>query len=130
MTSAALSFNSATVGRIAYGFARQFQVLCLEATPERWRVAFSDKTPEHALTEAQRVAPAPIDWVYCDDAALLEKTINQAYSNQETNAAAVADEGQRVFLLGPVGGAQQLHAQHAGVEIDGSLQVTDAQHGV
>lgn len=92
MTNTELSFNSATVGRIAYGFARQFQVLCLEALPDRWRVAFSDKTPEHALTEAQRVAPAPIDWVYCDNAELLEKTINQAYSNQETNAAAVADE--------------------------------------
>lgn len=87
-----LRFNPQTVGRLHYGFARQNQVLCLDAQSELWRLAFSPRTPSHALIEAQRVAPCPIDWVFCEDAVVLEKTINQAYSNQETSAAAVADE--------------------------------------
>ncbi len=41
-----------------------------------------------------------------------------------------AEKGQAVFLLGAVGGAQQLHADDLGVEIDGALQIADAQHGV
>src|SRR6185369_15763529 len=43
---------------------------------------------------------------------------------------AVADERQRVLLLGPLGRAQQLHAEHAGVEVDGALQVAHSEHGV
>jgi general secretion pathway protein E len=87
-----LDFNPQTIARLNYGFARQNQVLCLEAHADRWRLAFGSKTPNHALIEAQRIAPCPIDWVLCEDASLLEKTINQAYSNQETNAASVAEE--------------------------------------
>ena len=44
--------------------------------------------------------------------------------------AAIAHEGQVVLLLGPQRLAQQVHAQHLGVEIDRSLQVADPQHGV
>ncbi|MCQ8897631.1 type II secretion system ATPase GspE [Limnobacter humi] len=87
-----VQFNPQAVSRLNYGFARQNQLLCLDAQVDGWRIAFSPRTPPHALTETQRVAPCPIDWVYCADAAELEKTINQAYSNQETSAAAVADE--------------------------------------
>ncbi|HEY1057166.1 MAG TPA: type II secretion system ATPase GspE [Limnobacter sp.] len=87
-----VQFNPQSVSRLNYGFARQNQLLCLDAQAEGWRIAFGPRTPPHALTEAQRVAPCPIDWVYCADAVELEKTINQAYSNQETSAAAVADE--------------------------------------
>lgn len=87
-----LQFNPQTVARIHYGFARQHQLLCLDASQTPWKVAFGQRTPDHALNEAQRVLGVPIEWVYCDDAIVLEKAINQAYSNQETNAAAVADE--------------------------------------
>ena len=80
------------MGRLHYGFARQNQVLCLDAHADQWRIAFGPRTPSHALIETQRVAPCPIDWVFCEDASALEKTINQAYSNQETNAATVASE--------------------------------------
>ena len=41
---------------------------------------------------------------------------------------AVADEGERVLLFGPLGGTQQLHAHDAGVEVDRPLQVADPQH--
>ncbi len=68
-----LRFNPQTVGRLHYGFARQNQVLCLDAQSELWRLAFSPRTPSHALIEAQRVAPCPIDWVFCEDAVVLEK---------------------------------------------------------
>lgn len=87
-----LVFHPQSVGRIQYGFARQCQLLCLDAQGERWKVAFGNNTPDFAIQEAQRILAAPIDWVFCPDALLLEKTINKAYSNQETNAAAVADE--------------------------------------
>src|SRR5580765_1102684 len=40
----------------------------------------------------------------------------------------VADEGERVFLLRAVGGAQELHAEDFGVELDRALQVAHAQH--
>src|ERR1700694_2871377 len=42
----------------------------------------------------------------------------------------VAHEGELVPLLGTVGGAQQLHAEHFGIEADRAVQVADAQHGV
>src|SRR6185436_8680534 len=42
----------------------------------------------------------------------------------------VADEGERILLLRPVGGAQQLHAEGLGIEPDRALQVADAQHSV
>jgi hypothetical protein len=42
----------------------------------------------------------------------------------------VADEGQRILLLRPLGGAQQFHAEHLGVEVDRALEVAHAQHGV
>ena len=42
----------------------------------------------------------------------------------------VADEGERILLLGAIGGAQQLHAEHLGVEVHRALHVADAQHGV
>ena len=87
-----LVFHPQSVGRLPYGFARQYQLLCLDAQGERWKIAFGNNTPDHAVQEAQRVLAAPVDWVFCPDALLLEKTINKAYSNQETNAAAVADE--------------------------------------
>jgi len=41
-----------------------------------------------------------------------------------------AQEGQRVLVLGVFGGAQQLHAEHLGVEVNGTLQVAHPQHGV
>src|SRR5437016_2853224 len=44
--------------------------------------------------------------------------------------AVVADESERVLLLGPVGRAQKLHAQHLGIEPDRAIQVADPQHGV
>src|SRR5205085_1101753 len=37
----------------------------------------------------------------------------------------VADEGERILLLGTVGGAQELHAEDLGVEPDRALQVAD-----
>jgi len=43
---------------------------------------------------------------------------------------AVAHEGQRVLLLGPVGRAQQVHAQRPHVEVDRSLKVSDPKHRV
>ena len=43
---------------------------------------------------------------------------------------AVAHEGERILLLRPFGGAQQLHAEHLRVEVDRALQVANAQHGV
>src|SRR5207253_3231493 len=43
---------------------------------------------------------------------------------------AVADERQRVLLLGPVGRAQYAHAQHIGVEARRALKIAYAQHGV
>src|SRR5689334_10245261 len=42
----------------------------------------------------------------------------------------VADEGERVFLLRPIGRAQELHAEHLGVEVHRALHVSDAQHRV
>src|SRR5207244_4418110 len=44
--------------------------------------------------------------------------------------AVVADEGELVLLLWTVGGAQQLHTEHFGIELDRALQVADAQHGM
>ncbi|SAF28229.1 Uncharacterised protein [Enterobacter cloacae] len=43
---------------------------------------------------------------------------------------AVTDKRQRVFIFRIFAGAQQLHAQNVSVEIDGTLQVANAQHGV
>jgi 2-dehydro-3-deoxyphosphogluconate aldolase/(4S)-4-hydroxy-2-oxoglutarate aldolase len=43
---------------------------------------------------------------------------------------AVADEGQRVLLLRPLGRAQELHAHDLCVEVDRALQVADAKHRV
>ena len=40
-------------------------------------------------------------------------------------AAVEGDEGERVLLLWTVGGAQELHADGVGVEVDGSLQIAD-----
>ena len=45
-------------------------------------------------------------------------------------AAVKAEEGQRVLVFWVFAGAQQLHAQNVSVEIDGTLQVANAQHGV
>src|SRR5579859_1451591 len=42
----------------------------------------------------------------------------------------VADEGERVFLLRAIGGAQELHAEHLRIEADRALQVADAKHGM
>ena len=92
MTTTALQYNPQAVGRLNYTFARQNQLLCLQAGPTQWTVAFGERTPTQALNEAQRVVDVPIEWVYCEDALLLEQTINRAYSTQETSAAAVADE--------------------------------------
>jgi hypothetical protein len=44
--------------------------------------------------------------------------------------APIADEGQGVLLLRPLGGAQQVHAEHLRIEIDRALEVANAQHGV
>lgn len=44
--------------------------------------------------------------------------------------AAKAQKGQRVLVFGVVGCAQQAHADDLGVEVDGALQVANAQHGV
>ena len=44
--------------------------------------------------------------------------------------AFVAEKGQRVLIFRVVTGTQQLHAQYPGIEINGALQVADAQHGV
>src|SRR3954471_6017003 len=41
--------------------------------------------------------------------------------------AAVADEGQREFAVREILLAQQLHAQHAGVEIERALQIAHSQ---
>jgi general secretion pathway protein E len=87
-----LQFNPKAIGRLNYGFARQNQVLCLETHEQHWLVAFGPNTPAHALTETQRFAPCPIQWQYCDRAEELERSITQAYANQETSAAAVANE--------------------------------------
>src|SRR5436190_15546851 len=38
----------------------------------------------------------------------------------------VAYEGERVFLLRAIGHAQELHAEHLGIELDRALQVADA----
>ena len=43
---------------------------------------------------------------------------------------AKANKGQRVFVLRVFGLAQQLHAHHLGVEVNGALQVAHPQHGV
>ena len=43
---------------------------------------------------------------------------------------AIAHEGQRVLLIGTIGGADQAHAHHLGVKVDGALEVANAQHGV
>ncbi len=43
---------------------------------------------------------------------------------------AVAHERKRVFVFRIFRGTQQLHAQHLGVKIDGTLEIADAQHGV
>ena len=45
-------------------------------------------------------------------------------------AAVKAQKGERVFVLGVLGPAQQLHAEHLGVEVDRALEVAHAQHGV
>ena len=45
-------------------------------------------------------------------------------------AAVEAQKGQRILVFGVLGRAQQLHAQHLGVEVDGALEVAHAQHGV
>src|SRR5581483_8936801 len=42
----------------------------------------------------------------------------------------VADEGEGILLLRAVGRAQELHAEHLGVERDRALHIADAQHGV
>ena len=42
----------------------------------------------------------------------------------------VADEGQGVLVFAVLALAQQCHAQHSGVEVDGTLQIADAQHGM
>jgi hypothetical protein len=41
--------------------------------------------------------------------------------------AGVTDKSEVVLLLGALGGAKQLHTHSAGVEIDGTLQIADAQ---
>ncbi|MNY53022.1 hypothetical protein D3C86_1887440 [compost metagenome] len=43
---------------------------------------------------------------------------------------AVTDERQGIFIFRVFAGAQQLHAQYVSVEIDRTLQVANAQHGV
>src|SRR3989475_7636506 len=45
-------------------------------------------------------------------------------------AALEAQEGQGVFVLRVLGGPQQLHAKNLRIEIDGALEVANAQHGV
>ena len=44
--------------------------------------------------------------------------------------ASIAYKGKRVALLRSLCRAQQGHAKHFGVEVDGALKVADAQHGV
>jgi hypothetical protein len=41
---------------------------------------------------------------------------------------AVTDEGQRELAVGVVIPAQQFHAQHLGIEIDGTIQISHTQH--
>ncbi|MPM83487.1 hypothetical protein SDC9_130551 [bioreactor metagenome] len=45
-------------------------------------------------------------------------------------AAFKAQESQRVFVLGVLGGAQQRHAEDVGVEINRALEIANAQHRV
>ena len=42
----------------------------------------------------------------------------------------VTDEGQGVLVLAVLALAQQRHAEYAGVEVDGALQIADTQHGM
>ena len=42
----------------------------------------------------------------------------------------IPHEGQCVLLIGPVGGAQEVHAQGPGVEVDRALKVADPKHRV
>ena len=44
--------------------------------------------------------------------------------------AAETHEGQGVFVLRVVGGAQQFHADYLRIEVDGALEIANAQHGV
>ena len=45
-------------------------------------------------------------------------------------AATIGHEGERVALLRALGGPHQGHAEDLGVEVNGLLQIADAQHSV
>jgi general secretion pathway protein E len=88
----ALGFSQQAISKIPYAFARQNHLLCAELQADVWKVWVCPDTPLQAMNELQRFAPQRIVWMPCDDAALLDRTIQQAYSAQETSAAAVANE--------------------------------------
>ena len=50
--------------------------------------------------------------------------------DQKYSLAFVGYDGERILLVGPVGGAQELHAEHFGIELDRTLEVADPKHGV
>ncbi len=70
-------------------------------------------------------------WPYAGaDVVALDAVVVGELEHGVRALVAVADERQRVPLLGPVGLAQQLHAEHVRVEIDRPVEVADAQHRV
>lgn len=87
-----LEFQPQAVNRIPFAFARQHHLLCARVENGQWTVYRGPESPNHAISELQRAAGGAVNWLMCDDIALLDRTIAQAYSNQETSAAAVADE--------------------------------------
>jgi general secretion pathway protein E len=87
-----LEFQPQTINRIPYAFARQNHLLCAKIEAGRWLVYIGPDSPPGAIAELQRAAGGSVRWLLCEDAALLDRSIQQAYANQGTSAAAVADE--------------------------------------
>ncbi|MFN7834627.1 MAG: type II secretion system ATPase GspE [Burkholderiaceae bacterium] len=87
-----IHIHPGAVNHIPFLFARQNRLLCTQVDGADWQVWITATTPPGALTEVQRACAGRVQWMICEDAALLEKTIQQAYSQQESSAAQVADE--------------------------------------
>ncbi len=87
-----IDYSPGAIGKISFQFAKQNKVLCAHTDPSGWRVWITASTPSTAQSEISRVCPGTVHWLLCTDAAELDKTINKAYSSQETSAAQVADE--------------------------------------
>ena len=64
------------------------------------------------------------------DIVFVDSVVVGQFQFRVLRICAIADEGERIFLVGTVGIAQELHAKHLGIKIDRALEIADAQHRV